>query len=127
MEILVFLRILLLTIRRFNPNALVIFSSILPRIKGNRIMKPFVQGMNFAIEKWCAKSGGQCVFLPSFRWFLHEGKPVEDYFSRKDGLHLDGQGIVRLADCFVQGFSTGYLMSRLRKKRTERLARMTDQ
>ena len=113
---------LLEAIRRLNPNALVIFSSILPRTKGYRIMKPYVRGANFALEKLCAQSQGTCVFLPSFRWFLKEGRPVAEYFSKKDGLHLRGKGIVRLADCFTQGFATGYLLKRLAKARTRKLA-----
>ena len=110
------------TIKSLNSNALVLFSSILPRTQGNVVMRPFAQGLNFALEKWCAKSLGIRVFLPSFRWFLEDGQPVEDMFSDSDGIHLRGAGVVQLTSCFVQGLSTGNLLNSLRKKRTRKLA-----
>ena len=111
-------------VRRLEPNALIIFSSILPRTKGNRVMKPYVQGVNFALEKMCAQSQGRAVYLPSFKWFLEYGQPVKEFFAKRDGLHLRAKGTLRLAQCFTQAFSTGYLVNRLGKKRTRKLANL---
>ena len=110
------------TIKQKNSSALLIISSILPRKTGFLVFRPFTQGMNFALERWCAKSRGSFVFLPSFRQFLYEGLPMTELFSEKDGLHLRGAGVVQLQTCFQQGLSTGHLLMNLRSKRTKMLA-----
>ena len=86
-------------IRRLNSRVPILFSSILPRLKQFMKFKPYVLGLNFALEKWCAKSGGSCVFIPSYRSFLAGGEPREELFA-KDGLHLNGAGVDRLEACF---------------------------
>ena len=86
-------------------------------------------GLNFAIEKWCAKSGGTCIFIPSFHSFLsrthpvpaQRGEPNSALFSDSDGLHPDGAGVDVLESIFQQAFSTGYLLTRIRADRTQLL------
>ena len=82
-------------IRRRLSRALILFSSILPRLQQFRKFKPYVLGVNFTLEKWCSKSGGFCVFLPSYSSFLSGGEPREELFA-KDELHLNGAGVDRL-------------------------------
>ena len=110
------------TIRRENSSALLIFSAVLPRRNRYKLFKPLIHGLNFALEKFCAKSQGTNIFLPSFRPFLSHGEPKPELFAKKDGLHLNGAGVRVLEGVFQQGFSSGYLLARLRAKRTRKLA-----
>ena len=112
------------TIRRQNSGALLLFSSILPRKDNYTLYRPFIHGLNFALEKFCAKSRGCNIFVPSYRQFLEYGQPIPGLFSDKDGLHLDGSGVVVLDGCFQQALSTGYLMTRVKCKRNEKLANL---
>ena len=107
-------------IRRRNSRALILFSSILPRLKQFMKFKPYVLELNFALEKWCAKSGGSCVFISSHRSFLVGREPREELFA-KDGLHLNGAGVDRLEACFQQTLSTEHLMVRVTAERTRKL------
>ena len=86
-------KVLRYVIWRRNSRALILFSSILPRLKQFRKFKPYVLGLNFTLEKWCVKSGGSCVFIPLYRSFLAGGEPWEELFA-KDGLHLNGAGVL---------------------------------
>lgn len=79
------------SIRRRNSGAVLIFSAIIPRMSGYGRFKPFLYGINFALEKWRAKSRGACIFIPSFRCFLDTGRPMAELYGQ-DGLHLKGTG-----------------------------------
>ena len=108
-------------IRRRNSRALVIISSILPREDRYDEFLPYTHGINFALEKWCARSKGATVFAPTHRQFLKNGRPRAELFA-KDGLHLDGGGVDRLEASLQQALSTSYLNKRLGSKRTHKLA-----
>ena len=110
------------TLRRKNSSALLLFSSVLPRRTGYKLYKPLIHGLNFALEKFCAKSRGTNVFVPSFRVFLSRGQPRTELFSESDGLHVNGAGVIVLEACFQQALSTGYLMVRVKTKRARKLA-----
>ena len=69
------------------------FPLILPRLNQFRKFNPYILGLNFALKKWYAKSGGSCAFIPSYRSFLTGGGSREELFA-KDGLHLNGAGVV---------------------------------
>ena len=79
-------------IRRRNSRAVIMFSSVLPRLRKFEVYKPYATGLNFCLEKWCAKSGGACVYIPSYKNFLKGGRPRCELFAR-DGLHLNGAGV----------------------------------
>ena len=111
-------------IRRQNSRALILFSSILPRLNQFKKFNPYMLGLNFALEKWCVKSGGSCVFIPSYGSFLASGEPREELFA-KDRLHLNGAGIDKLEACFLQVLSTEHLMVRVTAERTRKLSELT--
>lgn len=111
-------------IRRRNSGAVLIFSAILPRQKQFHLFKPYIIGMNFAIEKWCAKSRGASVFIPAYKPFLAHGKPKPELFAC-DGLHLTGAGVEVLEGCMQQALSTGYLVRRVNTQRTARLSKLS--
>ena len=106
------------SIRRRNSAAVLLFSAILPRVNRYQLFKGYIRGINFAVEKLCAKSRGACIFIPSFNVFMLRGKPREALFSDSDGLHLTGGGVDVLESCFQQALSTGYLLDRVRAGRT---------
>lgn len=110
-------------IRRRNSAAMLLISSLLPRNLQFRKFKSYMYGLNFAIEKWCSKSSGACVFIPSYRAFLADGVPRAELFAR-DGLHLNGAGTDRLEACFQQAFSSGYLEERVRSDRVVKLSKV---
>ena len=110
-------------IRRRNSNAVLLFSSVLPRLKKFAKYKPYASGLNFALEKMCAKSQGACIYIPSYRNFLRGGRPREELFAR-DGLHLNGAGVDCLEACFQQALSTAYLTDRVTAARTRRMAKL---
>ena len=109
-------------IRKRNSRALIIFSSILPRLERYELFKPYVRGVNFALEKWCAKSQGATVFNPTYTAFLDRGKPRAELYSVSDGLHLNGAGVDRLEAAISQALSTGYLLERVRSRRARTLS-----
>lgn len=109
-------------IRKRNTRALIIFSSILPRVERNEIFKPYVRGVNFALEKWCSKSQGATIFNPTNAAFLDQGKPRAELYSVSDGLHLNGAGVDRLESAISQALSTPYLLERVRSKRARQLS-----
>ena len=109
-------------IRKKNSRALIIFSSILPCLERYELFKPYVRGVNFALEKWCAKSQGATVFNPTYTAFLDRGKPRAELYSVSDGLHLNGAGVDRLAAAISQALSTGYLLERVRSRRARTLS-----
>ena len=111
-------------IRRQNKNALLLFSSVLPRVNRYHIFKPLCHGLNFALEKMCARSKGSNVFVASYKRFISFGSPREELFAENDGLHLNGAGVVELTACFQQALSTGHLMGRVGAKRRKRLAKL---
>ena len=108
-------------IRRKNSHAILIFSSILPRRDGFHEHKHRVAGVNFALEKWCALSGGSCVFLPSFIPFIKDGKPNRALLSEGDGLHPCGAGVSKLDGLFEQALSSDFLLQRSLSDRVRRL------
>ena len=110
-------------IRRRNSNTVLLFSSVLPRLKKFAKYKPYASGLNFALEKMCAKSQGACIYVPSYRNFLRGGRPREELFAR-DGLHLIGAGVDCLEACFQQALSTAYLTDRVTAARTRWMAKL---
>lgn len=111
-------------IRRRNSRASLLFSSILPRVKQFDLYKPYISGLNFALEKWCASSKGASVYIPSFQPFLVYGRPKTELYAC-DGLHLSGSGVELLEGCIQQALSTGYLLKRVSTRRVAKLASVT--
>jgi len=111
-------------IRRRNSWAILFFSSVLPRYEQFDHYYPYVYGVNFALEKWCSKSGGSCIFVDSKDVFLANGKPRKELYASKDGLHPNGGGDDRLQQIFRQAFSTSYMVDNVRSKRTRKLANL---
>ena len=109
---------------RRNSRALILFSSILPRLKQFRKFKPYVLGLNFALEKWCTESWGSYVFIPSYRSFLAGGQPREELFA-KDGLRFNRAGVDRLKACLQQALLTEHLMVRVTAELTRKLSELT--
>ncbi len=80
-------------IRRRNSRVFLLFFSILPRHQQFNVFYPYIYRVNFALEKWCAKSGGSCIFIDSKDAFLANDKPRAELYATKDGLHPQwGQG-----------------------------------
>ena len=104
-------------IRRENSSAILIFSSILPRRDGYLENKSYIAGINFALEKWCARSKGSCVFLPSYVPFIKHGKPNKALLSDSDGLHPCGAGVSKLDSLFEQAFSSEFLLDKVLSER----------
>ena len=119
-ELLRSFKVLRDVIRKRNSEAIILFSSILPRVRGFDLYRHFVYGLNFALEKWCAKSNGSSIFIPSFSCFLFEGRPRSEYFAR-DGLHLNGAGIDKMEAVVQQAFASKYLFQRVNARRTMKL------
>ncbi len=80
-----------------------------------------IRGINFSIEKWCAKSQGSCIFVPSWRWFVSRGAPIEALYA-KDGLHLNGAGCGALQAGIQQALVEATMPDRVTARRTVRLA-----
>ena len=109
-------------IRRKNSYAVIIFSAILPRRDHFKEHKSFIAGLNFALEKWCARSSGASIFAPTHLAFLGgDGLPNMALLADSDGLHPCGAGVSKLDGLFEQVLSSEYLLERVRSERTLRL------
>ena len=109
-------------IRRRNTYATLLFSAILPRDSRQfHLYSSYLYGVNFALEKWCAKSGGSCVFLDTCKLFVDNGSPRDELFARSDGLHPNGMGDDRLQAFYSQALSTAYIIEKVKSKRVKRL------
>ncbi len=108
-------------IRRCNSHALILISSVLPRLDEFQIYDPLIRGINFALEKMCAKTGGACLYVPSFKWFMSYDSPIKAYFA-SDGIHPNGAGNGALQAGFQQSLSVGTMIERAVSRRTKRLA-----
>ena len=107
------------SIRR-RSSALLIFTSILPRANRFKLFSAYISGLNFAIERFCAKSEA-CIFAPVYEPFLSRGTPNLALFAESDHLHLRGAGVDLLESLLQQAMSTGYLIERVRLGRTKML------
>jgi lysophospholipase L1-like esterase len=110
------------SIRRRNTRAILVFSAILPRAHEFQVFFPYIFGLNFALEKWCAKSSGMCVFLNTHKQFLQLGVPKFQLFSKSDGLHPNGAGNDRLEARLQQALTADNIINAINSKRTRRLA-----
>ncbi len=108
-------------IRRRNSSAIILISSIIPRLDNYACYDPLVRGINFCIEKWCAKSGGTTIFVPSWKWFVSRGMPIQAYYA-KDGLHPNGAGNGALQAGIQQALVTTTMIERATSRRAMRLA-----
>ena len=122
-QVLAYFQALRANIRRRNSSAIIQFSSVLPRIDDFQLYDPLIRGLNFAIEKWCAKAGPTCLFIPSWRWFVAKGQPVMAYYA-KDGLHPNGAGNDVLQAGLQQSMVVANMLERARSRRTRRLAEL---
>ncbi len=111
-------------IRHHNSRAILLFSSILPHYQDFDVFYPYIYGVNFALEKWCAKSrgGGHVFFIDSKDAFLANGKSRAELYATKNGLHPNGDGDDRLQQMFSQAFSTVYMLDNILSKCTMNLA-----
>ncbi len=99
-------------VRKRNTTAVLYFSAILPRSSGPLIKRPSPQiiqhlayGINFALQQWCDSDNGLTFFVRSDKWFRSNGKVRDELFASSDGIHLNGGGTDRLAQCFSQALS----------------------
>ncbi len=113
------------SIRRRNNHAILLFSGILPRDQEFDQFFPYAFGLNFALEKWCAKSNGFCIFLPSYKMFLSYGQPNSCMFSNSDGLHPRGAGKDQLEAYFQQAVTVSSKLERIHSKHTKKLKKLT--
>ena len=109
-------------IRRRNKHAVLLFSAVLPRLNDFGIYAPLAYGLNFALSKWCAKSGGRRVFVDSAKLFMLNGRPRATAFSQSDGLHLNGFGTDLLEGCYQQVMTYQYIKEQNESKRVKMLA-----
>jgi len=123
-EILEFYKQLRNSIRRRNNYAILLFSAIIPRHQDFELFYPYAYGLNFAIEKWCARSKGTCIFIPSHKVFLAYGKPKQCMYSVSDGLHPRGAGKDTLEAYFQQALTVSSMLERTNSKRTQKLANL---
>ena len=107
---------LLNSIRPRNKTAFIMFAAILPRVNKFKLLSGYIRGLNFALEKFCAKTDGTCVFIPAYQPFMSKlvkNEPNRALFSQSDGLHLEGPGLDKLEEIIQQAFSTEYLLDRV--------------
>ena len=112
------------SIRRRNKCAVIMFTSILPRAFKTKLMRSYITGVNFALEKFCARSDGTRVYIPAYKAFMskfEKDQPNKALFSENDGLHLEGPGVDKLEAIMQQAFSTEYLIDRVSCGQTLRL------
>ncbi len=109
-------------LRRRNKHSIIMFSSILPVVDKFDQFFTLVQGINFALEKWCEKSGGTRVFMASHVQFLQKGRPKHESFTRADGLHPIGVGTDDLQSFFQQVLTPEYVYEQTQSKRVKHLA-----
>ena len=97
---------------RQNSQALILFSSILPRLNQFRNFKTYkLLGLNFALEKWCATQE-----VPTCVYPILQELPGRRRAKRRivcQGWHLNGAGEDRLEACFQQALSTEHQMVRM--------------
>ena len=113
------------SIRRRNQRCILLFSSILHRgPKSFKKFFPYVYGVNFGIEKMCAKSGGTCVFVPSWQAFVVKNglsySPKSELFA-SDSLHLNGAGVDVLSQVLQQAMTGQFVLEKLGSVRRRRL------
>lgn len=112
------------TIRRRNKHAIILVSSILPRVDDFETYAPLINGLNFALQKWCSKSGGSRIYVPTHKVFMEHGKPRRELFAQ-DGVHPNGVGTDVLENFLQQAFSPQYLVQQLESVRTKMLASLS--
>jgi hypothetical protein len=79
----------------------IIISGILPRPKDFLVTQKVITEVNQKIQKWAA-TRGFVHFHPTFRTFMHEGKPkTEVGLFARDGLHIAGKGIRRMNNILI--------------------------
>ncbi len=106
-------------LRRRNKSAIIMFSSILPYADKFDQFFPLICSINFALEKWCAKSGGTRLFMASHAQFLRKGKPKHELFARVDGLHPNGVGTDDLQSFFQHVLTSEYVYEQTQSKRVK--------
>ena len=108
-------------IRARNTHATLLFASILPRADRFQLYFPYLVGLNFALEKWCAQSGGRRVFIPLHRCCLRGGLPRRELYAH-DMLHLNGAGVDLLSRAVQQALSPAQVRDYINSSRVQRLA-----
>ncbi len=122
-EFIIMYKALHRVLRRWNKLAIIMFSSILPQADNFDFYFPLIRGIiNFALEKWCAQSGGRRVFVPSHSQFLRGDRPKTECFARAEGLHPNGVGTDDLQGFFQQVLTPEYVLEQVMSKRVTRLA-----
>ncbi len=74
-----------------NRHATLIFSAILPHAHQFNLFFPLIFGLNFALEKWCAKFVGKRIFIHTHKLFLRRDKPKSEQFSNRRAYTQMGQ------------------------------------
>ena len=121
-HVLQFFKRLSHSIARKNARAIQ-FSAILPRSHNFDLFYNYAYGLNFALEKWCARSKASRIFVPSHKPFLLFGRANPSLLSVSDGLHVRGAGNDTLEAFFQQALSTGNMLKVTNSKHTKKLAK----
>ena len=110
-------------IRWRNSHAVILFSAILPRDSRSFAQyAPYIYGINFALEKLCAKSSGSCVFVDTWKFLMNGNRPRDELFAKRDDLHLCGFGDDRLQHCWRQALSDAYIVEKRCSRKVLKLA-----
>ena len=115
------------TIRFYNRDALLLFSSVLPRLCDFETTGALVLAVNTRLKTWCRGEANTC-FVDVYEEFTHKsgqhmGEPKRHLFSSKDDLHLSREGLVHLADVLRPHMSLDGLKIMLRGERASPLIR----
>ncbi len=104
-------------IRTRNRHAIIIVSAIMPHADSFDLYFPFIFGLNFALEKWCAKSAGKRVYVASYKRFLKGGRP------KLEQLPISAQPETHVIDGFLQmGMSRHFILEHVGSRRVRKLA-----
>ena len=95
------------TIRQLNSSATIVMSSIIPTPGDWEWSKEACIELSDHIQRWCCEqqeSDIPCIFTPTHKFFMKNGKPVMEYFGW-DGVHLSESGLGRVRQSLQQALS----------------------
>ena len=98
-------------IRVKNPGAVLVISSIIPRLGDWEWSRDACIALSDSVQEWCCKQQAQglsVIFTPTHKFFLKNGKPMPELFW-KDGIHLSAAGLGRVRQSLQQALSDSNL------------------
>ncbi len=105
-------------------NAIILFSSILPRADNFDLYFLLIFGLYFTLEKWCAQSSGTHVFVSSHNRFLKHGRLKREQYSTTGGLHPNGVSTDVLESFIRQALSPQFILENISSKRVACLVQL---